>query len=366
MLRMNNKKIKEILKINPRQISIFFMKFAVGYQLFNDGEESFTDIVNDFSNHISEVFFPWTDEPSCRASLSERNGFTDWSAQEQLIYELAEIRQKGVKLDLLFNANCYGGKAVSKYLENRVRSIIEYLGETTGGISIATTTSPAIAHIIKKHFPEIEVRASVNMRIGTVKGMQYLSDLFDSFHIQRDYNRDFERIEELKEWTDSNGKKLIMLANSGCLKFCSGQTFHDNMVAHEIDIDETVNMSEWNPHTCWRLFKDRKNWVCLLQNTWIRPEDIHHYDKYFDTVKLATRMHCRPAMVIRAYAERKYYGNLLDLCEPGFGPAIAPWIIDNSKFPPDWFEKTSGCAGKCHKCSYCESVLEKVLVKIQE
>jgi hypothetical protein len=99
----------------------------------------------------------------------------------------------------------------------------------------------------------------------------------------------------------------------------------------------------------------------LLQNTWIRPEDLHNYEDLFDTVKLATRMHGLPGMVIDAYVRRSYWGNLLDLFEPGFGKALLPQIIQNDKFPEDWFIRTSQCQKNCHKCNYCETVLSQVL-----
>ena len=341
------------------------MKFALGYQLAELDSEPFSEIVGDYINNIAEVYFPWVGIPTCRASLSDQRGYVDWSVQKRLEEDLERIKKLGVKLDILFNANCYGGEAVSLRLANRIISVIDYLGERLGGIEIATTTSPAIAHVIKKNFEDMEVRASVNMRIGTVKGMEYVSHLFDSFHVQREYNRDFKTIGALKKWADKNNKKLIMLANSGCMRFCSGQIFHDNMVAHEIEIDEMANIPKWTPHICWNFLKDKKNWVSILQNTWIRPEDIHNYEPYFDVIKLATRMHSVPRMVVKAYIDRKYYGNVADLCEPGFGPALVPYAIDNTLFPDDWFKRTTECGKNCEECTYCASVLEKVLKKME-
>lgn len=339
------------------------MKFAVGYQLSDPDEEPFPEIVSDYLGQVGEVYFPWLGSASGRASLTSRRGWVDWSAQKRVEEELSFLRGKGVRLDLLFNANCYGGRAVSLHLANEVASIIEHLGETTGGPEVVTTTSPAIARTVRDRFPKIEVRASVNMRIGTVKGMQYLSDLFDSFHLQREYNRDFARIRELLDWAGPAGKKIVMLANSGCLAHCSGQAFHDNLVAHECEVDETANLPGWTPHACWNYYRNRENWVSVLQNCWVRPEDLHHYDGLFPLVKLATRMHARPGMVIEAYARRRFYGNLLDLFEPGFGPAFAPWVIDNSRFPDDWLERVSACDKACHRCAYCLTVLDRVLVR---
>ncbi len=322
------------------------------------------EIIADYAEHIAEVYFPWADMPSGRAPLATRRGYTDWAAQRDLERDLVRLREMGVRLDLLFNAACYGGRAISEWLENQVRSVLDYLEAGVGGADIVTTTSPFVARTVKRYFPNVEVRASVNMRIGTIKGMQYLADVFDSYHVQREYNRDVAYLRELKAWADGAGKRLIMLVNSGCMIHCSGQSFHDNMVAHEAEIDECRNVTDWNAHTCWRFLQDPANRVSVLQNTWVRPEDLHHYEGLFEVVKLATRMHARPRAVIDAYVNRRFRGNLLDLMEPGFGPAFAPAIIDNTRFPEDWFERTSTCDRRCHDCDYCAGVLERVLVRV--
>ena len=342
------------------------MKYSVGFQLYENEEEPFSQIVKTYKEDISEVFFAWQDIPTGRSAIATRHGYTDWSAPERTEEELRFIKQMGVKLDLLFNGNCYGAYAISEKLANTVASVIEHLESVGCGVDVITTASPAIAHTVKKHFPKIEIRASVNMRIGSVKGMEYLSDLFDSFHVQREYNRDLEHLRMLKAWADESGKKLIMLANSGCFINCSGQIFHDNLVAHESEICEIKNLNDFMPYVCFRALKKKENWHMLLENTWVRPEDIHNYEGIFDTVKLATRMHSHPGMVIDAYARERFIGNTLDLFEPGFGRVLAPYIISNQDFPENWFTKTSSCDKICHKCGYCKEVLEKVLMNTEE
>jgi len=107
-----------------------------------------------------------------------------------------------------------------------------------------------------------------------------------------------------------------------------------------------------------------EHWGTFLKNTWIRPEDVRRYERFFDVMKLATRMHANPRLVIRAYAEGKFTGNLPDLLEPGHGPLFLPYVIDNARFPDDWFERVTTCDRKCETCGYCASVLERVLVKV--
>jgi collagenase-like PrtC family protease len=341
------------------------MKFSVGYQLADEGEEPFAEMVKDYLPHVAEVYFPWADLPSGRAALAVRRGYTDWNAQRRMEEDLLVLRRMGAKLDLLLNANCYGGLAASRHLQNQVASVLEHLGGLVGGVDAVTTASLAVARTVKQFFGKTEVRASVNMRIGTVHGMRYVADLFDGYCVQREFNRDLAHLAELKEWAGANRKRIHLLANSGCLAFCSGQTFHDNMVAHEKEIDETLNVPGWTPHVCWNLLKDRANWPAVLQATWIRPEDLHHYEGLFDVVKLATRMHANPRLVVAAYARGGHGGNLLDLLEPGFGPAFAPCFLDNTRFPADWFQRTSTCGRRCHKCDYCAKTLEQVLVQAE-
>ena len=339
------------------------MKFSVGYQLRDEGQLPFSEIVAQYRDHIGEVYFAWGDLPTGRDPLSDRLEQVQWDANNPVLAELKAIRGMGIRLDLLLNGNCFGGDAMSEALADRIADILDFLASEGCMPEVVTTASPAVAYMVKKSHPQTEVRASVNMRIGTVKGLDYAKHLFDSFYICRDFNRDFDRIKELKSWADANGKGLYLLANSGCLRDCSFQTFHDNLVAHHSEAAHNRNIRGFLPYACWNYLREPENWVSILQNTWIRPEDLHHYEPYFPMVKLATRMHQLPLMVIDAYAKGEFYGNLLDLFEPGFGPALAPYILDNSKFPADWFEKTTACQKNCHECTYCQGVLDQLLLE---
>ncbi len=335
------------------------VKLSVGYQ--HNEEMPFPSIVKRYKDRIESVYYAFVGTPSGRSALGGYDGYFEYGLSGKVLDELSEIKAMGIRTDLLFNANCYGAEAISEVLRGRVCSVIDHLGEAGLMPDVVTTTSPAIAHIVKEEYPEVDRKASVNMKISSVKGMQYVSHLFDSFCVAKECNRDLARLGALKKWAEENGKKITILANSGCMRDCSGQIFHDNMVAHEAEIAARKNI-DFMPYMCWNHLKNKENFVSVLQNTWIRPEDIAHYEGLADTVKLATRAHHLPGMVIDAYAKGRYFGNLLDLFEPGFGPAFAPYVIDSSKIPADFWEKTTACDKDCTKCSYCKAVLEASLV----
>lgn len=337
------------------------MKFAIGYQQPENGEP-FPKIVSDYRDNIQEVYFSWPGAPSGRTA-PERG---DLGAQAALERDLAEIRRMGVGLDLLFNANCYGADAMSEALAEVVCSVVDRLGGVCKGPDIVTTTSLTVAHVIKTRFPGIETRASVNMMIGTTGAMEYVGHLFDGFYFQRELQRDRDCVRKAHKWCKAHGKKLCLLVNSGCLRFCPGRIYHDNLVAHDAEIRVRRNIPDFNPHVCWSLYKDPARFVEFLKSTWIRPEDLHLYRGIADLFKLATRQHSHPRMVIDAYTGGRYRGNLLNLMEPCFAPALAPCYIANEAFPGDWAERTAHCDCDCEICGYCDEVFKRVMKMHQE
>lgn len=340
------------------------MYFAIGYRHQSEGER-FSSVVLSYPQ-VQEVYFPWVDEPSGRPVLGYGEGDDSETIKEILYDELTAIKASGRRLDLLLNANCYGEKAMSRELEKRIAAIVEELDSWGCKPEVVTAASPFVARTIKKYFPEIETRASVNMRLTTLQAMKYLSPWFDSYYIGRDVHRNLDTVRRFSDWARENGKKVGILANSGCLRNCPWQTYHDNLIAHSAAAVDVKPSLRFNPHLCWTMYENEKNLPELLKATWIRPEDIARYEPYVDFVKLATRQQSRPGMVVDAYVSRSYKGNLLDLLEPGFSPAFVKfgYVLDNSLFPRDWADKVSHCERECTDCGYCEEVFKLVKKEI--
>lgn len=330
--------------------------FSVGFRIMPDESELFSKIVSDYRDSITEVYFAWPGEPSGRSPVAIQHGTLFWE-------EIRRIASLGIGLNLVLNAACYGSKALARDLAEHIEMQVGR-AESIGLLSAVTTMSPLVARTVRRYYPHIDLRASVNMRLGTVKGMEYVADLFTSYNIQREYNRDPERLHELGQWAEQHGKRLHVLANSGCLNFCSFQTFHDNVVAHENEMRNPEPIPGITT-LCRHFYQDRKNWANFLAGSWIRPEDIAEHSRFFPgTYKLATRMHENPRQVIHAYCSGRYYGNLLDVMEPGLQDVFLPFIIDNTLFPEDWSTRTMRCSKRCHACGYCRDAAEQVFVDL--
>lgn len=329
------------------------MKFSVGYQL----KQNFTLIDEILKNkeNISEVYFSFGDLPNGRSNLN-KNGLLFENVNKQL-EDLSRLGS--MPLNLLLNGNCYGKYALARSFYNKIGDTVYYLLQRFN-LQCVTTTSPLIARFIKENF-DISTRASVNMGIGTIEGMEYVKDLFDGFYLAREYNRDFERIKELRSWCDDNNKKLFGLANSGCLKNCSAHTFHDNLVAHEQESSEMDNayVFEGQCKTFFKNSENRKNWLKYM--TFIRPEDVYLYELLFDGLKLATRVNSDPEKIVRSYIKGSYSGAVTSLLEPDHTALFYPQVIENKKLD---LSKAFTCSKECHKCIFCNEIQKNATITL--
>lgn len=339
------------------------MKFTVGYQI--TANNSFIEYIAENKEHIYEMYFSWGDIPNGRNSMLQNSSYFPWQAQQKQIEDLDFISGNGIKLNLLLNGNCYGRNSISRAFFSQIGDTIDYIGARFG-LSSVTTTSPLIARFIHENFTGLNVRASVNMKIGTVMGMEYVSEYFDSFYMQREHNRSLSVIEELSDWCKRNNKELFFLANSGCLNNCSAHTFHDNLVAHETDIAQMDNAYTFTG-ICRDFLKKKEHRSSILKDSsFIRPEDIHLYDKYFTAAKLATRVSKDPIKILRAYVSKKYSGALTDLLEPNHSDLFYPDIIENSKIPADFAEKALCCKKNCSDCDFCANAVKAASITLHD
>ena len=327
---------------------------AVGHFL----NEPFVEACTPWVARIREVFFAWPGVLSCRPAPE----FTP-EVRERMFADLMWCRENGILLDTLFNCNCYGDNAISPELADFVEATLRDMNGRGLFPDIVTTTSPFIATVLRQRFPQVKIRWSVNIRVHGTVGFECVDELFDSFYASRERHRDIAYMKELSEWVRSRGKVLGMQANSGCLRQCPFQQFHDNLHGHNRIRQSGVGAKfDFSVFRC-RTNYARRNWEDFIRATWIRPEDVPAFEPYVDVVKLATRRHRFPVKVLNAYASYSYDGNLLDLMDPVHSDLFAPRVIDNKSFPEDFASTVAACANAndCRHCGRCAAVLERVM-----
>ena len=317
-----------------------------------------------FLPRIAEVFFAWPGVLSCRPAPV----FTP-EVRERLLGDLRWARENGLRLDTLFNANCYGDEAISPELADFVSKVLREMDAE--GLFPDVVTSPFVARVLRVRFPGVRVRASVNMRIHGTIGFDYASDLFDEFYLSRERQRDLRYARRVAQWARERGKVVGMQVNSGCLRECPFQTFHDNLHGHgdgrrpkDVETAKAFDFSFFRCRTHYARGGDALE--DFLRATWIRPEDVPLWEEAgVSLFKVAIRRHTTPVETLRAYAEYSFGGNLATLMDPDHSAAFAPRIVDNRRFPADWATSGIGasCAADCTRCGRCAEVFRRVCVE---
>ena len=320
--------------------------------------EPFIRACTPWRERIAEVFFAWPGVLSCRPAPAFNP-----EVRERLFSDLRWARKEGILLDTLFNCNCYGDIAISCELSDFVRSVLAEMEGEGLFPDIVTTTSPFIATVLRREFPSLEIRGSVNMRIHGTLGFEYVDNLFDSFYVSREYQRDFAYLEACRKWALKAGKKIGMQLNSGCLRQCPYQQFHDNLHGHNrIGQSKRGDALAFTPFLCKSVYAQKK-FSEFIRATWVRPEDTPLFEPYVSVMKLATRRVSNPTEILNAYASYSFDGNLLRLMDPNHAEFFQPYEIDNKRFPDDWARSGIGsvCGNNCTHCGQCEAVLERVM-----
>ena len=334
-------------------------KFAIGHFLTekSDDPKSFLELAKRYAPRLREVYFSWPGLLNGRPYIRK-----EWDEEARTISDLQYCKAHGMKLDLLANATCYGEKAYTEEQRLQLTGIIERLDSAGLYPEIVTTSSPYIAKLFKVSFPGVEVRASVSMRLRNTLAFEYLAPLFDSYYICRDVQRDLPTFHMMAAWCRDHGKKLCMLVNSGCVRNCPWQVFHETLHGHDFFGALPEMHAQGMDFICRTVFKSGRL-ADFLRCSWIRPEDVHVFEPELETIKLSTRQVKYPFEIVEAYLNASYDGDLLRLMDPYPGAFFRPNRIDNKSFPADWI--TSGIAGKCATncthCGKCEQVLKQVL-----
>ena len=325
---------------------------AVGHFL----NAPFIEACSPHLGRIRETFFAWPGVLSCRPAPE----FTP-ELRARMIADLKWARENGILLDTLFNCNCYGDIAISDEIADFAERMLGEMDAEGLFPDIVTTTSPFLATIFRRKHPSLKMRLSVNMRVHGTAGLEPILDLFDSFYASRERHRELDWLSALSQWAKAHGKTLGMQANSGCIRQCPYQQFHDNMHGHNrIAQSKAGEKFDFSVFLCKTNY-ERGRYEDFLRSTWVRPEDLPEYENLVDVVKLATRRHPHPVEVLNAYATYSFDGDLGELMDASHK---FPRKFDNRRFDKakDLWLAVRGCrdANDCRHCGRCSALMDEV------
>ena len=315
-------------------------------------------------------------------------------------------RKNGIGFNYLLNAACLDNREITRRGQKEIYQLLDWVSQQE--VSAVTVANPLLLRIIRKHFPHLKVRISVFAGVDHLRKAKYWEEngadiiCLDSLGVNREFKT-------LKSILAGLSCKVELLTNNSCLQSCPLSQTHMNLLAHS---SQSAHQSKGFviDHCLLECSKQKlAQPVNFIRADWIRPEDIALYESIgIENFKIVERNLPTWVMVqrVRAYSERRYEGNLLDLIQP-YGQKGSqkqeekPWrrflflfrpskvnvfklkllkdfaqkrgmlnplenpavVIDNRSL--DGFLNrfvSNGCRNvDCEKCRYCHDVADKVV-----
>ncbi len=237
-----------------------------------------------------------------------------------------EAHRRNLKFNYLLNGTCFDNLEISKKGYRDLRQTLDWLSES--GVDGISVSLPMVLEIIKKNYPNFSISASVQVRIDSFEKARYWQELgADKVNISYvDINKNFDEIRKIREKTTV---KIQTIANLMCMSKCPMVTLHANYNAHASQKNHVMDNFSFDYYLFSCAEKLLSNPVEILKSAFIRPEDLHYYEEAgVHNMKLVERSMTTEALarIVKAYTERSYDGNMMDLIH-----GLSKYIIYNKK-----------------------------------
>ncbi|MBU4374666.1 MAG: U32 family peptidase [Euryarchaeota archaeon] len=278
-----------------------------------------------------------------------------------LLDEIAEqtryLHGRKLNMGVVLNPSCMGGQHLTSQGYNMFRWYFGKLSEF--GVDSVTVAEPYLVELLRKEFPDIKVVVSVIAHVDSPERAWFFEELgADALTLDTNINRNFDILENIKETV---GCELRLLVNEACLYKCPFRYSHFNLFSHMTALGNKPNIfSDYYYEKCIS-FRVRYPEL-VIKSPWIRPEDLKAYEAIgIDCFKMSGRANTIQWIIncIKAYSNRSYDGNLMDLLD--CPSELRDMFYIPNKELDGAIQQWMKCKKFCKKCGFCKATSERVM-----
>lgn len=233
----------------------------------------------------------------------------------QLQRFVKKTHEHGIEFNYLLNASAMGNEEFTREGQRQMEQLLDWLDHEVGVDSV-TVANVFFLRLVKRRHPRLRVRVSAHRFTDTPRKVRFWVDNGADCVVVSEVNihRELKVLRAMREAAGHVDLQLIVnnwcrqdcaIAGNHAVNLSSGSRTHNrgfpldycSLVCNELRLREPVN---------------------YLRANWIRPEDLPIYeDLGYHNFKIVERN--TPTRILvertRAYAGRRYDGNLLDLVQ---------------------------------------------------
>ena len=235
------------------------------------------------------------------------------TSQCRLTEHVKKTHESGLEFNYLANTACMGNQEFTATMQKSIRLLLDWLSEIN--VDWLTVSVPYLLELVKSRYPHFKVKIGVFAGVDTPRKAQFYERLgADCITLQAmAVNRDFKRLEAIRKSVQCD---LQLIANSNCLLECPIRLYHNVGLSHASQTGSKGFHIDYCLLRC--LVEKLRDPVNYIKSPWIRPEDLHYYESIgYTSFKILERDAPTQTMLrrVRAYHERRFDGNLLDLVQ---------------------------------------------------
>jgi collagenase-like PrtC family protease len=269
--------------------------------------------------------------------------------------------ERGIGFNYTLNPTHFQNR---EFTEEGVKTIKEHLHKLyEAGVRSVTVTMPSLTELVQSTGLDIKIRTSCLSQIRNAnRAMAYKEMGVDKIVVDESINRDFHALKSIRQVF---GEKVEIIVNQICDQNCMYRLFHYNMISGDPDKLTSQVSINYYEHRC--VLQQLKTIDNCLKLCWVRPEDIHYYEdigiNYFKIQGRHAFIQGGDAVkTVKAYLDRSYDGNLMDLLMMLGDLTKFKVNLDNKKldgYIKPFVENDRFCRHNCGQCRYCENFLRK-------
>ena len=231
--------------------------------------------------------------------------------RRRLRRHVADAHRGGIRFNYTLNATSMGNREWSIGGQRQLARLVDFLADVE--IDSITVAIPYVLEYVKRRVPSMEVTVSTQAIVASPDRARRWEDLgADGITLSvLDVQRDFAILAAIREAVNI---PLQLIGNLTCIQGCPAGHYHANLNAHASQTGQSRFVIDYCTIECNRQRIAHPDE--FVRSGWIRPEDVHHYEKVgVDRIKLVTRGMRTDALVpiVQAYGERRSPPDLMDL-----------------------------------------------------
>ncbi len=236
-------------------------------------------------------------------------------SKKRLEEHVKKTLEAGIKFNYLLNGSCLSNHEQSEAWQESFKEFLNYLRDI--GVNALTVSNPFILQLVKKYYTNFTVRISTFACVDNYEKAKYWEDM-GADYICVDFvkvNRNFKELKYMVE--NLKTAKIEILMTNSCLKDCPYIHTHTSALSHASNkFDDTSKYVDWCLLNCQK--KELNESAEYIKSPWVRPEDLKYYEEIgIEHFKITERDFPTSELVkrVKAYSDRKYDGNLIDLIQ---------------------------------------------------